>query len=239
MITYDLKKYQEYMNLPKADELKKLCELNVVKKIFKTKSLGLKGLDVGTATGRYLMELTNIGHEMTGIDFSEDAISITQSNIKMNKLSNVIDVYKMDATNLEFSNDKFDFVTCMMGTICHLDKIQKEKAFKEFNRVLKPGGLLIVTSWNPMGLFTNYLSMYNASEIKNLKKNSLESAQLNQMILETNFYTSQIHSICNFSDNELIEKSISELNLQESGPINKNYNITGQLYGMESYKYTE
>jgi SAM-dependent methyltransferase len=59
-----------------------------------------------------------------------------------------------DSENLfQFADDSFDVVTCCFGFMYNADK---QKAFNESYRVLKPGGSLIATYWlaMPAGAFT-------------------------------------------------------------------------------------
>ncbi len=108
-----------------------------------------KILEVGIGTGK------NIGYynkeaEVVGIDFSEKMLQIAKRKlIKFGKRN--ITLKQMDAENLKFKDDSFDYVvaTCVFCSVPN-----PIKSLKEIRRVLKPTGELImiehVLSNNPI-----------------------------------------------------------------------------------------
>ena len=74
------------------------------------------------------------GYKVVGIDKSETQI---------NQAKQLIEAYKVDATNLPFEDESFDVCT-MIIMIQQLSKEDRKKAFKEVHRVLKTNGILII-----------------------------------------------------------------------------------------------
>lgn len=82
------------------------------------------------------------GCHITGIDLDEEALDKARSNIKENNLEDFIQVQRANATKLPFEDNSFDIVINeAMLTMLPLEA--KEKAIREYFRVLKPGGFLL------------------------------------------------------------------------------------------------
>lgn len=96
-------------------------------------------LDAGCGTGR-LLELINKkfknNAECQGIDFSDEALSFCAER-------NVENTAKASVCELPFNDNSFDFVTSL-DVIYHRGVEDDITALKEFKRVLKPGGKLII-----------------------------------------------------------------------------------------------
>lgn len=100
----------------------------------------LKILDAGCGTGLLAKKLTKFG-EVVGLDLSEEALRFARKR-------GVI-VKKGSIAKLPFNDCVFD-VLISIDVINHLWVKNEQKAFNEFYRVLKPGGILIMrVSANP------------------------------------------------------------------------------------------
>jgi ubiquinone/menaquinone biosynthesis C-methylase UbiE len=89
-----------------------------------------KALDVGCREGTQSMLLEKKGYEVVSIDIEKNY-----------KKCSIVDANK----KLPFKNDSFDLIWCS-EVIEHLNNPQK--VVKEFNRVIKPGGEIILTTPN-------------------------------------------------------------------------------------------
>jgi ubiquinone/menaquinone biosynthesis C-methylase UbiE len=96
----------------------------------------------GAATFPVLDKLSGDG-KIYGIDISPNMIAECKKLI--NHSSKNVHFLVMDAENIEFGDESFDKVICGFG-LFFLPDI--EKGINEIKRVLKPGGLLIFSSWN-------------------------------------------------------------------------------------------
>ena len=95
-------------------------------------------LDVGTGTGFFAILLSKLDHKITAIDISSKMIEEAKKNAKEFNIS--AEFKKMNAQNLDFKDCTFDVVIARNLTWTLPDVM---KAYKEWYRVLKVGGLLL------------------------------------------------------------------------------------------------
>ncbi len=98
----------------------------------------LKILDVGTGTGFFVVLLSKLGHTVVGIDLTEAMLDEARENCIDFDVS--AEFLQMDAQNLDFEDESFDAVITRNLTWTLPDT---EKAYKEWYRVLKKGGILL------------------------------------------------------------------------------------------------
>lgn len=95
-------------------------------------------LDAGTGPGFLALIMAGEGHKVTAIDCTEAMLDKARGNAK--KYNRVISFEKMDAQDLAFADSTFDLVLTRNLT-WNLER--PEKAYREFYRVLSPGGRLL------------------------------------------------------------------------------------------------
>mgnify|MGYP001570734843 CR=1 FL=1 len=145
-------------------------------------------LDVGTGRGTLLFPAINrVGYkgEVFGIDISDRMVRLTAAEITSQGISNAR-VLRMDAEHLVFPDNYFDFILCGFAILFFPNP---ELAIKEFFRVLKNGGKLVVTTsgkpdpqWRWFGLL---LEKYHRDET--LVNSAVTSATLKELILKSGF----------------------------------------------------
>lgn len=122
----------------------------ILSRISKGKSL--KILDIGCGDGSLLKEVINKGHDLYGVDISEEQLKIAEKNgIKTQKLN-------VDSDLLPFSDEFFDTVICS-EVIEHV--LLPENILKEVRRTLKNGGQFILTTPNLASLGRRFLLLFN------------------------------------------------------------------------------
>lgn len=95
-------------------------------------------LDVGTGSGYFAILLSKAGHKVTGIDITE--------NMLLEAEETAIDCgvgprfIKMDAQELSFEDNSFDVIVTRNLT---WTLPEPQKAYAEWYRVLRPGGILL------------------------------------------------------------------------------------------------
>jgi predicted nucleotide-binding protein/SAM-dependent methyltransferase len=89
-------------------------------------------IDVGTCTGRYLKELAHFiksDGQIVGVDSDRDCINLLRSRKENNELDSRAEIVSGDLRRREeLPPEKFEIVTCMMGTLCHLERRVNGKA---------------------------------------------------------------------------------------------------------------
>src|SRR5699024_5987320 len=113
---------------------------------------GQKVLDLCCGTGDWTIQLAeNQEAEITGLDFSENMLKVAAG--KTAKFNNIT-LTQGDATDLPYDDNTFDIVTIGFGLRNLPDYLS---GIKEFYRVLKPGGqLVILETSNPESKLMNF-----------------------------------------------------------------------------------
>lgn len=104
---------------------------------------GKKVLDIATGTGFATVTFAKFGANVTGIDLTDYAVAQTKRNFELRGLQG--EVIRMDAQELDFPDNTFDFV-CAHGCLMHMP--DTAGAVKEIYRVLKPGGQVYAWMYN-------------------------------------------------------------------------------------------
>ena len=116
-------------------------------------------IDIGAGTGRYSVELENLGHKLTAVEL----VNKNVSQIKMK--SKTIVAKQGNALNLRFKDNSFD-IALVFGPTYHLFSHEdKLKAINEAKRVLRKNGIMFV-----MYLTNEYAFITYAIKEGNLQK---------------------------------------------------------------------
>lgn len=104
---------------------------------------GTAVLDIGCGNGRLVDVFEGIDIEYTGIDFSKELIAIAQHERGSKGV-----FLKADALALPFEENSFDAVFSI-AVLHHIPSRENRMQFvSEAYRVLKPGGVCVLTVWN-------------------------------------------------------------------------------------------
>ncbi len=96
-----------------------------------------KALDLGCGTGNYTLELKKRGFDVIGLDASEGMLQVARSK--------GLNCIKGDAYSLPFPDRSFDLVL----SVTMFEFIyEPERVVAEINRVLKPGGEVLIATMN-------------------------------------------------------------------------------------------
>lgn len=96
-----------------------------------------KILDLGCGTGRLLGVFQKKGFSITGLDLSEKMLEIAKKNFPQIKF------VKSDMRKTRFKNNSFDALIVAYSVI-HIPKKEIPATIKEFARILKPKGKLML-----------------------------------------------------------------------------------------------
>ena len=103
---------------------------------------GQKVLDAGCGDGVFAIELAKKGAIVCGVDVSEAALDRAQRRVRELKLDQRVSLFNASATQLPFTAGHFDKCICY-SVLEHIS--DNVGALEEMNRVLKVGGLLVLT----------------------------------------------------------------------------------------------
>lgn len=146
------------------DELNTFKEIQWINLILsEKKEKNLNILDIGTGPGFFPMILSKQKHNVIGIDCSKEMINIAKQNCENNS-----HFYVMDSHDLRFEDNTFDLVISRNVT---WTLYNPQKAYKEWKRVLKPGGKLIIFDANwYLSFFDNEVKEKVEKSINDYKK---------------------------------------------------------------------
>lgn len=96
-------------------------------------------LDIGTGPGFFAIILSHAGHKVTAIDCTPGMIEQAKENFQKENVRPVLRL--MDSHKLDFADNTFDLIVNRNVT---WTLYEPETAYKEWKRVLKPGGKVLI-----------------------------------------------------------------------------------------------
>lgn len=152
---------------------------------------GLSLLDVGCGTGNHLASLRARGFTVAGVDGSEEMLDHARRS------NPDVELRLSDVEQLPFPSDQFDFVICI-EVLRYLPNI--EAAVSEMARVLRPGGLALVTAAPILNLNGYYVinrmaTAWPVGNLVRLKQFFVTSGRLRRAFAEAGFDAPTIHGV--------------------------------------------
>lgn len=137
---------------PKYDFLNHFLSLGI-DKLWRKKAIrilsGYKSdyiLDVATGTGDFAIAASKLKpRKIIGFDISEQMLNVGRTKIKRLGLEGVIDFKKGDSEAMPFADEQFDAITVAFG-VRNFENL--ENGLKEFYRVIKAGGVVIILEFS-------------------------------------------------------------------------------------------
>lgn len=188
-----------------------------------------KIIDIGAGTGKYSIELSNQGYDVT-------AIELVKHNLSYIKKYNKIKSYQGNAIDLSrFKDETFD-LTLLFGPMYHLiNESDKLKALNEAKRITKKDGIIMVAY-----IMNDYCILTHG-----FKDNNILNAIENKMV-DDNFkcikWDNNLYSVYRIED---IDKLNEKVNLKRikiitpDGPANYMRNILNKMNDNEFNKFVE
>ena len=108
-------------------------------------------LDIATGTADVAIAMRKIGPEkIVGLDLSEGMLEIGREKVSKKGLGNLIQLVKGDSEHLPYSENAFEAVTVAFG-VRNFENLLK--GLSEMNRVLKPGGKVVILEFSRPRIF--------------------------------------------------------------------------------------
>lgn len=116
-------------------------------------------LDVASGTGDFAIESLKANpKKVIGVDISAGMLEIGKQKIEKLNLEKKIELQLADAEHLPFEDNYFDVITVGFG-VRNFENL--EAGLKEMQRVLKPGGDLVIIEFSkPSGFFSYIYKFY-------------------------------------------------------------------------------
>lgn len=166
--------YNDYL----ADEmLHRMNAANIVRKAQKfIKKSHPTALDVGCAYGFLMDEARKLGQETSGLEINQEAYRYATQTLKLKAFNKIL----MDS---HFDDSSFD-VVYLIGTIEHL--MAPAKCLQEINRIMKVGGIVVITTMDTKGIFP----LYSLKPPEHLFYFSHDN--LSNLLFKTGFYSEKV-----------------------------------------------
>lgn len=188
-----------------------------------------KIIDIGAGTGKYSIELSNQGYDVT-------AIELVKHNLSYIKKYDKIKSYQGNAIDLSrFKDETFD-LTLLFGPMYHLiDENDKIKALNEAKRITKKDGIIMVAY-----IMNDYCILTHG-----FKDNNILNAIENKMI-DDSFkcikWDNNLYSVYRIEDIDKLNKKVN-LNrikiITPDGPANYMRNTLNKMSDEEFDKFIE
>lgn len=121
-------------------------------------------LDIGCSSGFLLAELIAKGaakDHVFGVDISDEALAACREK-------GLINVYQMDAARIDLPENSFDYI---IASDCLEHLREDERALENWQKLLKPGGRLILFVpafmflWSPHDVVNHHFRRYTSGEL--------------------------------------------------------------------------
>ena len=176
-------------------------------------------LDFGCSSGTFIGSL-NPTIKSIGVDIAKDQIKYAKQNYNSKNKS-----FKNCKLPLPFKNDYFDVIT-IIEIVEHCDNKENKRILNELYRVLKPGGILILTTPNysslwpilekivsivgPIDYRDQHINRFNKKKLyKFISQKPFKSIKINSFIYFAPFFSNLSWKLSNFVEN--IEKLFLKL----------------------------
>jgi ubiquinone/menaquinone biosynthesis C-methylase UbiE len=167
---------------------------------------GAKVLDVATGRGALLFpaaESVGAQGSVIGIDLSEMMVKETGKELVSKKMSPKVELRQMDAENLQFPDNLFDYLLCGFAIFFFP---QPDQAMAEFRRVLKPTGQICVSTFDELfdeewSWFYEIVNTYLPSEPGETQETEIDSES--QPVFDTPEGLKAIMNAAGFEDTQI------------------------------------
>jgi ubiquinone/menaquinone biosynthesis C-methylase UbiE len=136
---------------------------------------GGRFLDAGCGTGDFIPDLLARGDEVCALDFAEEMIEQSRRRTGVNGDDGRVQFAVGDVCKLAYPDNHFDGIIGV-GLIEYI--ADRNAAFKEMFRVLKPGGILVITVPNIMSPFMAFETLI--PKVKGVVKSALVALGLRE-----------------------------------------------------------
>jgi len=111
--------------------------------------------DAGCGTGANIRLLHRFVRRIIAMDYSDAAVARCHKRLALDRIDNA-EIFQGDVTSVPLPDSAVDRILCM-SVLQYLDDIELRAAFREFARILKNGGTLVMHVKNLSSLYLSTL----------------------------------------------------------------------------------
>ncbi len=115
-------------------------------------------LDAGCGVGAHTIRLARRGFHVRSVDFSSSVLESAAANVRAAGLSDRVTLEREDLLHLSFADASFDAALCW-GVLMHMPEV--ERAIAELARIVRPGGMLVVSEGNAKSAHGRLIRLLN------------------------------------------------------------------------------
>ena len=176
---------------------------------------GQRVLEVGAGGGRFTEEIAKLTDHITVVDIAPDKLERNRRNaVAMGYLDRVEQWLQADMCDLKphLAADQFDVLVCYGGPLSYAFD-RREKAIRELVRVVKPGGMLLLSARSLWGTVHEFLPTILRFDPR-INREIVETGDMGptQVALATRFW----HAYRAQEFKEFIEQAGAEVILQSA-----------------------
>ena len=150
-------------------------------------------VDAGCGTGLYSAALVKNVRKIEAIDLNAGMLNLAKEKMKLEEKNGLINFYISSIDSLPLDNDTADAV--MINQVLHhlpdnstSGWANHEKVFREFWRVLKSGGMLIINSCSPEQIESGFWFYHLIPEaMQKIKQKVINLSDLNNLLKDCGF----------------------------------------------------
>lgn len=113
-------------------------------------------LDAACGTGRHTAKLVELGHQVIGVDASDEMLAVARAKVP------AADLRGGRLERLPVDDASVDLVTCALA-LTHVDDLGP--VMREFARVLRPGGRVLISDIHPVGTTTGAIAAFPGKDL--------------------------------------------------------------------------
>lgn len=194
-----------------------------------------KCLDYGCGCGHIIEFFLKDDINMYGVDMSQESVNMVNQKFKNNPNWKGALVFNGDC--LPYADDEFDVITCT-EVIEHILEKHMELFLTELRRILKPGGILIMTTPNDEDFTKNYVCCPECNIVfhRHGHCNKFDKFSLKNIMTEHNYVT----IMCEATDFNLFQHEREQITIWNLsiGMLQRVFKYKILLFKDKAYKGT-
>ena len=121
---------------------------------------GDRVLDAGCGPGRFTAVMAKLGATVTALDLSGRQLELARESIRASELMHEVTGFVQgDITDLSaFPDGHFDALVCYGGALSYVCEL-RERAAAELVRIVRPGGMLLISVMSRHGMMANMVRL--------------------------------------------------------------------------------